>query len=180
MSRRPVHLGALLVVGVSTLSLFGCSSVAPATEEYSGISIQPVLDGAKRVQACVAKRGFTVSVRPTGELEYTDKQVPEKQAKLADAAIAACQKENPIGRSDAWPREKLPKLYALELAEQACLKALDLAVDDPPSLQRFIDTYRTAEAWSARGSALARNTLTQETYDRLTITCPDPEVLGTP
>jgi hypothetical protein len=180
MLRRPFHLILLVAVAAGTLSLAGCSSVAPATEEYSGISIQPVLDGSKKVQACVAKKGFTVSVRPTGELEYTDKQVPDEQAKLADAAIAECQKENPVGRSDAWPRDKLSKLYALELAEEACIKTLGMTVDAPPSLQRFIDTYRTSDAWSARASALARNTLTQDTYDRLTITCPDPELLGTP
>lgn len=180
MSRTTSRLGVLLVITASALSLFGCSSVAPATEEYSNISIQPVLDGAKKVQECVAKKGFTISVRATGELEYSDKQVPDNQAPLADAAIAECQKQNPVGRSEAWPRDKLPKLYALELAEMACIKNLGLATDDPPSQQRFIDTYRTADAWSARASALARNTLTQDTYDRLTVSCPDPEILATP
>lgn len=174
------RFGCGVIAAASVIALLGCSSAVPATEDYRAISIQPALDQARKAQACVARMGFEINVRPTGDFEYTDKQVPDDQAPLVDAAIAECTKRHPAGRSDPWPRDKLPKLYALELAAAGCIKSLGLAVDDPPSLQRFVDTYGTSHAWSARRSALLGNTVTQEAYDQLTVVCPDPETLGTP
>lgn len=170
-----------LILALAGVAVVGCSSVDPLTEEYRAISIQPLLESQKRVQTCVSKKGFDVTLRPDGSFRYTSWEIPEDQLSLVDAAIEECNRKHPPGgRNEPWPRDKLPKLYALELEAAKCVRGLGFAVADPPSEQRFIDTYGTPQAWSARGAALAENQLTEEAYVQVVTTCPDPEGFGTP
>lgn len=164
---------------VAAVAVAGCSSIGPIAEEYRALSIQPLLDSQRQVQACVAEKGFTIGLRPDGAFRYTSDEIPEEQEKFLDVAIEECGKKFPPGaRDEPWPREKLPKLYALEMEAVECVRGLGLTVTDPPSEQRFIDAYGTSQAWSARGAALTENKLNEEAYIQVVIKCPDPESFG--
>lgn len=161
--------------------LVGCSSVPSVDQEYRAISIQSFVDRQKQMQACVAKHGFVITILPTGEVKYSSEQIPEEQFDLVDAAIEECNKKYPPAvRTEPWPREKLPRLYALELEALKCIRSLGVIVAGPPSEQRFIDAYGTPQAWSARDAALTQSSLKEDMYTKVTVSCPEPEYFGAP
>ena len=149
------RIGAALVIVLVTAGLAACAASNPYAQEYSAFSIQPLVDAATATQRCVADKGFVVDVLPTGVITYTSKQVPDDQAAKASTAIDECWAKVGLPDKGEWPRDELPRLYGLELAARECILKLGIPVEEPPSLQRYIDTYAT-QRWSAHAVADAQ------------------------
>lgn len=125
---------------------------------------------ATTMQECLANQGFQSTVSGDGGLEYEG--VPTEQALALNVANYSCSLQYPVdprytAELSAYQLEYLYEYYVLDLVP--CLEEEGVSVSEPPSFQKFRDTWETEDAWSPYSSV---DPGSQSKWDQLNKTCP--------
>ena len=148
----------------------------------SGSDDGPPLDGdasdaAPRttVAQCLQQRGWTVTIHEDGY----ESEVPRDQAERYDADRAGCTdlyEEAPRDVSTITD-EEFAQQYEAELEVRDCLREQGAPTTEPPSLQAYIEAYRSGTpAWSG-SEALSPAELGRERFEELQELCPPTFVI---
>jgi hypothetical protein len=135
------------------------------------LSQSPVADALYR---CITARGWQVTLTDDGAIQASSDTIPKEQYQLYLTDTWACNAQV----SAQFPVDDNQKhlLYAAELAERTCLQQHGYTVDDPPSLQQFLDEYDSAP-WSAMASselATLSQTMSDADWRAINTECPQP------
>jgi hypothetical protein len=181
---RPFSARALtLVVGaIAAAALLSACSGAGSTEGTNpgaadarqtqpALSQSPVADALYR---CITARGWQVTLTDDGAIQASSDTIPKEQYQLYLTDTWACNAQV----SAQFPVDDNQKhlLYAAELAERTCLQQHGYTVDEPPSLQQFLDEYDSAP-WSAMASselATLSQTMSDADWRTINTECPQP------
>lgn len=133
---------------------------------------------ATTMQACLADQGFQSTVSDDGGLEYEG--IPTEQAVALDVANYSCSLQYPVdprytAKLSAYQLEFLYEYYVLDLVP--CLEGEGISVPEPPTFQKFRDTWETEDAWTPYSFV---DPGSQSEWNELNKTCPqnpDPDVL---
>lgn len=173
------------VLACCALALTGCSpgagSAGPTPNQGllrgdSSVSDQgagnsPITDALFR---CITDRGWKVGLTADGAIEASSETIPAEQYDLYVKDTWECN----AAVSARFPVDDNQKnlLYAAELVERTCLQRHGYTVDDPPSLQSFLDTYDTRPRSDAATSDLGTLSQTMSEADWIAINraCPQP------
>jgi hypothetical protein len=123
------------------------------------------------VADCVNEQGFAADLGADGGIRFGE--VPKAQGTALNVAVYVCQASYPLEDKYTLPptEDQLRRLYEYQANDSvACLTALGYTVSPPPSLQEFLDTFNTQDAWSPFAEALA--TATEEESIEANAACP--------
>ena len=99
-------------------------------------------DFAVVMQRCMAEKGFTVEIMDDGGISS---DVPTEQISQRDAAMEACTSEHGFDQPpEPLTDAQLSELYDDLVEVKECLEEAGHEVDDPPSLQSFVDSQGAA------------------------------------
>ncbi|NOY56171.1 MAG: hypothetical protein GXP34_09305 [Actinobacteria bacterium] len=141
--------------------------------DFSGVSyydVDWVEVTALEVQ-CANDQGYPVTVIPPGNgIGYN--QVVLDQQNMALAVVSACWAGLHIPPSEPMTEEQVTEFYYQQVDTKACLEAEGYTVDDPPSLDTFIDSYMGGQdIWTAYNSVPR---MSQADWYRIQELCPQP------
>lgn len=105
----------------------------------------PITD---RLVACMKDAGWEVQRSWQGGVEATD--IPAGQQSAYESASQECAEST--GWSDAVIRlddRQIRELYSQEVATHNCLLEIGIDSSEPPSEQRYIDTFRSKDQYYA-------------------------------
>lgn len=143
LSARPLMVVLGFVVAGSVLS--GCSAESAPASTTALVDPQTKRLGA--VVACMEQHGWKSSVSWNRSILTTD--IPDGQQSAESAVEDGCVKnanaEFPLPTFDLTS-EKAE--YQKELANRACFVKLGYAMPQPPSLQAYLDEFKTSP-WKA-------------------------------
>jgi len=169
LKRVACAIGAAVMLVV----IVGC---APAGDQPSttptqeGLSLSPRADQAYR---CLVDKGWPVTISWDGGVDITSDDVPAGQEERYDQDAEACWAPLEEMTRDL-SQEGIEELYEEELATRECLIAEGYQVDDPPSKQRFLDSYPD-ERWMAYGASdVTRAMADEESWRAINETCRQP------
>lgn len=131
-------------------------AVRPETAIIRYVTIK---DHFRLVADCVNEQGFTANLGADGGISFGE--VPPAQGTALNIALYVCTASYPLEDKYTLPptEDQLRRLYEYQANESvACLRALGYTISAPPSLQQFIDTFNTQDAWSPFAEALATAT----------------------
>ncbi|GGF33697.1 hypothetical protein [Subtercola lobariae] len=185
-STRPFSLRALTLRAAALAAcglLAGCAgtTVSPGSAAESGAADalqtpavageSPVVDALYR---CITARGWQVTLTDDGAIQASSDTIPKEQYQLYLSDTWACNAQ--VAKQFPVDDNQKHLLYAAELAERACLQQHGYSVDEPPSLQQFLDTYDSAP-WSAMASselATLSQTMSDADWRSINLACPQP------
>lgn len=147
---------ALLFAAIPIL-LSGC--VDAATQEHVQSPEQRTAEQERRATlhaACMEERGWDVTVNAD---HSTSAYYPREQEAAFLKDSTECANELGFNNSDPASNEQLEALYREMEGVADCLAQNDYAPSAPPSLQAFIDAYRTSEAPWAPWDAVPKEVL---------------------
>jgi hypothetical protein len=90
---------------------------------------------------CLLDQGFPVVAIDGGGISYEN--VPPEQNHNAELAFDACMAGLDLPPPEPPSAEFIEDLYTRLVDVEACLEDLGYEIEDPPSLQAFIDSYET-------------------------------------
>ena len=148
-------------------------SGTPFADVFSGVSyydVDWVEVTALEVQ-CANDQGYPVTVIPPGNgIGYN--QVVLDQQLMAVGVVQACMAGLHIPPSEPMTQEQVTRFYYQQIDTKACLEAEGYTVDDPPSLDAFIDSYMGGQdIWTAYNSVPR---MSQAEWYRIQELCPQP------
>jgi hypothetical protein len=98
--------------------------------------------------------------------------IPREQADAYQQASEECSERTGAGQR-VFTENDHREIYALELEQQACLRAHGVETSEPPSIQTFLDDFDTAKRWNAM-SEVDPGTMPRDEYETLFTECPSP------
>ncbi|RFA09120.1 hypothetical protein B7R54_07690 [Subtercola boreus] len=164
-------LPLLAIIAVGALSACSGDPGHPETTTEAALSQSPVADALYR---CITAHGWEVTLSDDGGIDASSDTIPAEQYDRYLADTWACNSEV-TARFPVDDRQKR-LLYDAELRENDCLQSQGYAVADAPSLQVFLDGWDAAP-WSAMASsgvAEQSQTMTEEEWQSINRTCPQP------
>ena len=163
-------------VSTTTTSLHDIPELDPITG-YGDFSDVPYLDidwnevVALEVQ-CIQDQGYPATVLPPGNGIGLSQEVPPDQVDMFTAVLYARRAGLQLPPSEPPSDEWLAEYYQKQLDTKACLEAEGYSISDPPSLDMFIDVYRSGQPpWTAYQSL---RQISRVEWQRLETVCPQP------
>jgi hypothetical protein len=160
-----IRASALSLI-VLALALSGCASaVDPKPTPTQAVGPLSQADAIEMMNSCLEEAGWEISDRSTGEVIVPPEQMPvfEEDSQACTDAISLEMGWN----EEPLTEEELSRLYELEVEAADCLRGMGYTLE-VPTLQAFIDTYRT-EPFIAH---VAIGQLSQPEWERATQECP--------
>jgi hypothetical protein len=111
--------------------------------DYSGLSYHEVdwLEIMDKAVQCANDHGFPVRLTYDGGADFQD--VPAAQNQEASFALDYCLQAMNVPNW-SWPTEQqIREKYQYALALVPCIRALGYEVDDPPTVETYIETWQT-------------------------------------
>lgn len=177
-SRRPVGGSTgLVAVAVVTLLLMlaGCgnnpqadSSEQQQTTSQPGMPESPITD---RLVECMTDAGWNVQRSWQGGVEAPN--VPAGQQSAYESASQECAKST--GWADAvnnLDNQQVRYLYEQEVATHDCFLKIGIDSSEPPSEQRYLDTFRTKDQYYAFLPGF--DSLNEDAMQKAVRQCPPP------
>lgn len=170
---------AALAAVLLAVTVTGCAgseiSAAPTADTRAStspaLSQSPVADALYR---CLIARGWQVTLTDDGAVQASSDTIPKEQYQLYLSDTWACNSQ--VAAQFPVDDNQKHLLYAAELAERTCLQQHGYQVDDPPSLQQFLDDY-DSKPWSAMASselATLAQTMSDADWKAINQSCPQP------
>lgn len=163
---KVVVIGCL---GLLVPILAGCA--VQSDDPPASVSVEvPVAPLAERMIACMEESGWEASMEWDGTIVGPE-MTKELTTQWVDASLV-CGEETGFHGGELND-EQVQALYEQEIAEAECLRGLGYGVEQPPSLQTYIDTHASADQYYAYASldfAATGQSKMQEVY----AACPPP------
>lgn len=143
--------------------------------DFSGVSYVAVdwFEVTALEVQCANDQGVPVHVIPPGDgIGYGD--VASGQQTMAAAVIEACRAGLRLPPYEPPTRDQLTRLYYDLVDTRACLEGEGYTIAEPPTLDTFIDSYTTGDAWSPYLSL--PDTLTAGEWGHVERVCPQPRM----
>ena len=76
-------------------------------------------------------------------------------------------------RTAAVDREMIAEYYAAEIRQYECLTAQGYPVEEPPTVESYVETYESRPAWTALSGTIGL--YSEEDYESILDKCPLPD-----
>ena len=166
---------ATMAIGIAAtaLTMAGCTPGDGGPEwttTSEALSLSPRADQAYR---CLLDKGWGVTICWDGGVDITSDEVPPDQEERYDRDAEECWA--PLDEMIVnLPEEGVAALYEDELATRECLIAEGYQVDEPPSLQHFMDSFPDGW-WMAYGASdVTRVMAKEDVWRAINETCRQP------
>ncbi len=133
----------------------------------------PWSEYAVNMANCMQQKGWNAIANPDNS--YSQDEIPEGQYELLAEDEQECLVRFGYDEPPEYTDETLADLYDKELETRACLEGFGF-VDPapPPSLEVYIDTFRTESTWSAYRLVVEGSVGTPDNWYELNAACPQP------
>jgi hypothetical protein len=161
----------MLALGVVILG--GCSAPSSPEEVDLPPSAHSLSPAADTVYECLTRKGWDVSISWDGGIEASSDDIPDAQLDLFEKDSDECWRIIDE-RVETMSLEAIEMVFEQELATRSCLINEGVNVDEPPSKQRYLDTFHD-DRWMAYGASdidsVARDS---SEWRRIAQACPQP------
>lgn len=148
VSHSKVGVLGCLGLLVPILALSGCA--VPSDDPPASVSVDtPVAPLAERMIACMQESGWEASMDWDGTIIGSE-MTKELSDQWIDASLV-CGEETGFHDGELND-EQVKALYKQETTEAECLRGLGYEIEQPPSLQTYIDTHASADQYYAHAS----------------------------
>ncbi len=127
----------------------------------------PVTD---RLVECMSKAGWKVTRSWTGGVDGPE--VPSEQVSAYQAASKRCEAESGWDRINNLTPGQIDEMFQQESDQHTCLTKLGIESDQPPSLQKYRDSFGTEAQYFAMMPGFMH--LSQGEMRNATRDCPPP------
>lgn len=154
-------------------TLLSCTSTQPqdrpssADSKRSGLPASPVTD---RLATCMEKEGWEVERSLQGGLDLPS--VPVDQQSAFEAANSRCSESSGWNAAANLNDVQVKELYDQEVAAHDCFLGMGIDSAQPPSEQRYIETYQTQDQYYAFMPGF--DSLNQTKMNEAVKKCPPP------
>lgn len=145
--RRVRGIALVLIVACGLLS--GCAAEPRVENTSQALDLDQVPQSRvnNAMIACLADKGWSARMDWGGTIDYGP--VPDSQRSVLRSDAQACSEESGWGDLTRFSVEQINDIYDLEVATYQCLLALGKSPTEPPTRQRYVDTFGTAEQYYA-------------------------------
>lgn len=175
MSKTMRARAAVLSAAAVLIALTGCSSSTPpptpSAESQVTSSFAEKFPDSQILADCLNEKGWDVELNEaTGSVGF---EGSTEQADQFEIDQAECMPEDDSIPLEEFTDEQWATLYDMELATAECLRAEGVDIEQAPSLQVFIDRYKSPEPWMSYAFV---GEVSSDRWDELNTLCPQPTI----
>lgn len=145
MRRLTFTFGALAFAAM----LVGCSEAATevAAQQPSADTTLPSSSVNDAMLSCMREVGWDAEMEWSGAISYGS--IPDEQTEVFQRDFEACVEQTGWGDLTRLTTEQIESLYAQEVETFECLREIGEEPAEPPTEQRYVDTFGTGEQYYA-------------------------------